>query len=194
MKKYISFGLTAFVLIAGMVSLFPRGVKAGDPTTSDTGVAASQTTHNQESAATEKNQQSLMAAQPIPSPLTYSMERANLIAKAKFEAKQGTVGYVALIGPMGQLVAYYTIQGKVSSLNSLLTTPQQVHCSEGSTNGEYSCVAVDSPDLDGSYGPNPSGIFFFTTSGQYVEYSGNYLYSDQPMTYASQPLLVQTQK
>jgi hypothetical protein len=194
MKKYIIGTLVVAVMFVGVVSLIPRGVvKAGDPTTnSDTGVAAGQSTHDQESAATEKNQQSLIGSQPIPSPIAYSLERQNLINKLKVEAKQGLVGYVALIGPQGQLVAYYTVQGKVSSLNSMLTTSQQIQCPDVYGNSE-SCVTVDSPDLDGSYGANPSGIFFFTTSGQYIEWSGSYLYSDQPLNYTTQPLLTEAE-
>ena len=35
-------------------------------------------------------------------------------------------------------------------------------------------------DIDGSYGSNDSGIFFFTTDGKYIEWTGDYLYSDMP--------------
>ena len=53
---------------------------------------------------------------------------------------------------------------------------------------------VPQGQTSGSYGNNPEGIFFFTTAGSYVEWSGSYLYSNQPLTYAQQPLLVETQK
>lgn len=35
-------------------------------------------------------------------------------------------------------------------------------------------------DVDGSYGANDNGIFFFTPDGKYVEWTGTYLYSDIP--------------
>ena len=35
-------------------------------------------------------------------------------------------------------------------------------------------------DVDGSYGENDFGIFFFTPDGKYVEWTGTYLYSDIP--------------
>lgn len=35
-------------------------------------------------------------------------------------------------------------------------------------------------DVDGSYGTNNNGIFFFTPDGKYVEWTGTYLYSDIP--------------
>ena len=36
------------------------------------------------------------------------------------------------------------------------------------------------PDVDGSYGENDTGIFFFTPDGKYIEWTGTYLYSDIP--------------
>ena len=193
MKKYIKPSFIAIVAIIGIIALFPRGyIFAGDPTQSDSGASGSESSHVQESQATESNQQSLIKSQPIPSPLGYSNERQNLIDQLKVKGQQGLVGYVALIGPQGQLIAYYTIRGKVSSLNSYLTTTQQViwRAYHSSASG----VTVDSPDLDGSYGNNPQGIFFFTTANQYVEWSGNYLYSNQPMHYSVSPLIVSIQK
>ena len=196
-KNYIKFGLIGILVVVGLFCLFPRAwapvAHAGDSSSNDTGVANSASSHTLEATATEQNQQSLNKAMPLPSALSYSMERQNLIDKLKFEAKQGAVGYVALIGPMGQLIAYYTINGKVSSLNSYLTTTTQYQCqSWGSTGGD--CPVLDSPDLDGSYGVNPEGVFFFTTSGKYVEWSGNYLFSDQPMSYVTTPVLVTSGK
>ena len=41
------------------------------------------------------------------------------------------------------------------------------------------------PDVDGSYGENDSGIFFFTVDGNYVEWTGDYLYSDIPVDIAN---------
>ena len=35
-------------------------------------------------------------------------------------------------------------------------------------------------DIDGSYGENDQGIFFFTPDGKYIEWTGTYLYSDIP--------------
>ena len=195
--KVVRYNLIAIVLFLGIASLFPRGlVHAGDASktsTSDTGVANGQTTHDQESRATETNQQGLLKATPLPPPLTDSQERKNLIERLKRVNNATRIGYVALLGPQGQLVAYYTVKGKISSLNSYLTTTQQVKCQTGSYQSQYGCVTVDSPDLDGSYGNNPSGVFFFTTAGVMIEWTGEYLYSDQPLTYSQSPILIQKQ-
>lgn len=186
LRKSIYLGLIVLLVGIGIFSLFPRGAFAGDPTNTDTSAA------DKEDAALATNQNGLDKSQPIPPALTYSQERQNLIGRVGIEAQQGTVGYVALIGPQGQLVAYYTIQGKVTSLNSYLTTQDTVDCPGGLS--DVGCVTVQAPDMDGSYGVNPDGIFFFTTSGTYVEWSGMYLYSNQPLSYSQAPLLVESQK
>ncbi len=43
-------------------------------------------------------------------------------------------------------------------------------------------LTLEAPDLDGSFGKNADGVFFFTKAGQYVEWSGAYLYSNQRLT------------
>lgn len=35
--------------------------------------------------------------------------------------------------------------------------------------------------IDGTYGTNVSGIFFFDVQGSYIEWNGKYIYSDTPM-------------
>ena len=49
----------------------------------------------------------------------------------------------------------------------------------GSSSG-YTTIETELPDIDGSYGENVSGIFFFTIDGKYVEWTGDFLYSDIP--------------
>lgn len=172
-------GLVLIALVSMTVAIFGiHSVGAGSPngggTTSNTG------TQTQEQNLTEANQAHLNAVQPAPK-LDTSLERSNLIARLKFLNNANQLGYVYLLGLNGNVVAHYTIKGKVSSLNSLLTTTDQVRCPYGGSVDTASCVALASPDLDGSYGPNPSGIFFFTTNGTYVEWSGTYVYSSQQL-------------
>ena len=42
-------------------------------------------------------------------------------------------------------------------------------------------ISTELADVDGSYGENDNGIFFFTPDGKYIEWSGIYLYSSNPM-------------
>lgn len=172
MKKY---------LLAVVMSLGLCAVVAGcDDNASSTG------TQRQEEAATEQNQARLVASTPPPQ-FTQSLERENLVARLKRLNVQNKIGYVYLIGRDGDVVAFYTCKGKVSSLNSFLTTPQQVvQRWVGSNNqGHYESHVVDSPDFDGSYGKNPEGIFFFTSDNTYVEWAGTYLYADKPLKITS---------
>lgn len=36
-------------------------------------------------------------------------------------------------------------------------------------------------------------VFFWTTAGQYIQWSGNYLYSDKPIRITEQPMVVITE-
>ena len=62
-------------------------------------------------------------------------------------------------------------------MNSFLTPDSEYY--EYSA-GQYSKTNAWLSDVDGSYGENDTGIFFFTPDGKYVEWSGIYLYSDIP--------------
>lgn len=174
--------LVGAVLVSTAGAVFGPRVLAGSPSqsTPDNG------TQNQEQNMTEQNQSTLDKNQPAPQ-FTYSAERQNLINKLKLTSNPNLTGYIYLMGANGQVVANYTVKGKVSSLNSLLTTPSQIQC----PGNNDSCFPTQSPDFDGSYGENPSGVFFFTTSGAYVEWSGPYLYSNQPLNITSAVTLVQ---
>lgn len=137
---------------------------------------------------TESNQQNLVRAQP-PFKMEHSLERQNLIERYKYLNDRNNVHHVYLMSEQGQVVSYYVAQGKVSSVNSKLTNNQQIvraeNCNYDTGNGaggsEGACFKkVESPQMDGSYGENGEAIFFFTTDGHYVEWSGTYLVSEEP--------------
>lgn len=135
---------------------------------------------------TEVNQQRLVKAVPPPT-LKTSLERKNLVRRLERINQENTISYIYLVS-YGKVMAYYTVDGKVSSLNSLLTTPEQYVGTWA--HGEYNVVTLPSPDFDGSYGKNADRIFFFTTSGAYVEWAGEYLWCDQPLRLTTPPELV----
>jgi len=142
---------------------------------------------------TEINQQRLATAQPPPQ-IKVSLERKNLIERLSRLNKEDGIGYVYLLSKGGSVMAFYTVRGKVSSLNSWLTTPEQVTtvCQNNPSGPDCAQHVLPSPDFDGSYGKNPEGIFFFTTSNALVEWSGDYMYSDQPLKMTTTPVLVET--
>ena len=128
----------------------------------------------------------LVVNQPTPTDIEYSLERYNLIRRAYWvngkreraialvSAVQKPLGYVVLLTEGGAVVGSFIVDGKLSSLNSFLTPASEYYERDVVGGNEWL------PDVDGSYGDNDSGIFFFTPQGQYVEWNGKYLYSDIP--------------
>lgn len=132
----------------------------------------------------------LVENQPTPTDIDYSLERYNLIKRAywvngmrdKARALPTPIadmplGYIVLLTESGSVVGRFVVDGKVSSLNSFLTPDSEYYEKSG---GDYSSINNWLPDVDGSYGSNDTGIFFFTTDGKYIEWTGTYLYSDIP--------------
>ena len=131
----------------------------------------------------------LQQSQPTPTDIDYSLERYNLIRRAYWVNGQTEkalslpcpvekpLGYVVLMLEGVGVVGNYVIDGKVSSLNSFLTPDSEYYeYSAGETSKKNNWLA----DVDGSYGENDNGIFFFTTDGKYIEWTGTYIYSDIP--------------
>jgi hypothetical protein len=178
MRKALTTAILAAVLFI---------VACGIPTESKPTIAD---TSKQEAASMADNVTRLRKAYPIPS-LNRSAELENLIKRAERLNKEGAIGYVYLLSQTGSVVGFYTIKGKVTSLNSYLTMDKGfIDDPNGSI--EAGSIEVETPDVDGAYGENDQGIFFFTTEDVYVEWKGNYLYSDQPMK-ANQPVQLQQQ-
>jgi hypothetical protein len=120
----------------------------------------------QEGKDTEANQLRLRTAHPLPK-LDRSLELTNLIKRLERINKNNRVAYVYVMSSDGHVVASWVINGKMSSLNSLLTTPEQF---AGIRTGEgYHVERMPSPDYDGSYGKNPEGSFWFDVKDQMSE-------------------------
>ena len=120
------------------------------------------------------------AAVPYPKEaLKDSLERRNLKERLLRTNDANKIGYVYLLSFTGQPLGYYTIKGKVSNTDSQMTTSELIY--RYCANSSCSDHPVPAPGDDGSYGPNESGNFFFTTEGAFVETDLTYLYSDQPL-------------
>lgn len=132
----------------------------------------------------------LQENQPTPTDIEYSLERYNLIRRAYWvngqrekamslpcEIADIPLGYVVLFTEGGGVVGRFCVQGKVSSLNSFLTPNSEYY---ELSSGSYIRYNKWIADVDGSYGENDTGIFFFTPDGKYIEWNGGYLYSDIP--------------
>lgn len=144
----------------------------------------------------------LQTNQPTPDDIEYSLERYNLIRRAYWvngmQERASTLpceidkplGYVVLFAG-NAVVCSYVVDGKVSSLNSFLTPDSEYYSGEvtaalttrrdgSASSTNYSYVNKWLADVDGSYGENDNGIFFFTPDGNYIEWTGEYLYSAMP--------------
>ena len=135
----------------------------------------------------------LQENQPTPTDIEYSLERYNLIRRAYWVNGQREkamsmpcpiadipLGYVVLFTESGGVVGRFCVQGKVSSLNSYLTPDSLYYEVAGNYVNGSSTENEWVADVDGSYGENDTGIFFFTPDGKYIEWNGSYLYSDIP--------------
>ena len=133
----------------------------------------------------------LQNKQPTPTDIEYSLERYNLIRRAYWvngqREKAATVecpmekplGYIVLFAG-NATVGSFVVDGKVSSLNSYLTPDSEFY--ELAYGGTSTYGNKWLADVDGSYGANDDGIFFFTPDGKYIEWTGDYLYSDIPFS------------
>lgn len=129
--------------------------------------------------------------------VTKSLERENIKRRLEFINQPDRIGYLYLLSDNGQLIREVQVLGKVSSLNSYLTPMEDIqiinHEGDSSSHMETP-VTTSAPDLDGTYGTNAEGIFFFTPDGVYQEWNGKYFYSSDRMTFTTQPLLIETIK
>lgn len=142
-----------------------------------------------EQVKTEENQRKMIMAQP-PVMLEDSLERKQLNERAKLWNDPYKVAYLYVFLEGVGCLGYYTIKGKVSSVNSMVTNPEQVLLTD---TGTPQPVVVSSPALDGSYGENGDGIFAFLSNGAYVETNLKYFLTDKP-TKLSNVLLGEIQR
>lgn len=157
-----------------------EGCKSEKPETGESTMA--------EMSLTEQNHQRLVAAVPAPR-LETSLERTQLSDRLERFNDESKVSYIYLLSHYGQVIAFYPIKGKVSSVNSKLTTQEQI-IDDPVGYRESGSLVIESPSLDGSYGTNGDAVFFFhAETDAYIEWNGLYMLVDQPMKLTSAPLL-----
>lgn len=127
----------------------------------------------------------LVENQATPTDINYSLERYNLIRRAYWVNGQRErantlvcevekpLGYIALFLENGACAGKFIVDGKITSLNSYLTPDSEYY--ELIYGGTYSKENKWLPDVDGSYGSNDNGIFFFTTDRQIYRMDWNIL-------------------
>lgn len=104
----------------------------------------------------------------------------NIKRRLELTSNPGQIGFVLLLNEMGKPVMYTSVKGKITSGNKRLTSPQEVRCLEVAESVGCSQQMVEAPSDEGTYGSSNPYIFFWTADGQYIQWSGKYLYSDKP--------------
>jgi len=189
MNKIISIGLLLVaILFLAAVVITPRSANAG---------WFSSSSKSNEITAAAAVQKDLVKSVPVPQ-LSNSLERQNVSKRAQLFDTPDKISYIYLVS-YGKVMAFFTVKGKVSSLRSYLTPTDKLVYGNGSECDQTwvdspDCYAINAPDIDGTYGENVEGIFFFTTENAYVEWKGEYMMSDQPLKLQTPPELVRTIK
>lgn len=142
-------------------------------------------------AQTEEYTQAATNAVPYPSAAMTKggwLERRLLKENLLRQNNADRIAYVTLLNQQGQPIVQYTIQGMVVSLNSQMTTEDTIgrYCNEGNCDRISTKAAGD----NGTWGPEPEGITFFTTEGVQVKWNGLYLEADSPIDLTTKPLIV----
>lgn len=176
MKKKI----IILVITLTLISIFLTGCEMDEVTVSGT---------TADTNTTKQIADSLSSRQPTPTDIEYSLERYNLIRRAYWvngQREKANMVVCPVERPLGYIVLFagntvvssFIVDGKVSSLNSYLSPDSEYY--ELAYGGNYREYNKWLADVDGSYGENDNGIFFFTPNGNYIEWTGEYLYSDIP--------------
>ena len=128
-----------------------------------------------EQQKTEQNQKRLLNTQP-PVQLEWSLERDQINKRTNLWNDPNKTAYLYVLS-YGKILGYYVIKGKVSSVNSQITNPEQTVYRSGGGGS----ATLPSPAEDGSYGSNGDGIFSFLTDGTYLETNCEYILMDRPL-------------
>jgi hypothetical protein len=118
---------------------------------------------------------------------TENAEIENITARLKLTSNPGLTGFILLMNEAGQPIMYTGVKGKVTSGGKRLTKPYQVK-DHGRT--KYAYKVTPSPSDEGTWGSSNPYVYFWTTTGQYVQWNGKYLYSDKPFRTKVEPLVI----
>lgn len=119
---------------------------------------------------------------------TENAEIENIKKRLELTSSPGFSGYVMLINQAGQPILYAGIDGKITSGGKRLTPPQQLSRGDrGNYNGDF---VVEAPSDEGTFGKSSPYIYFWTVSGAYWQWKGDYLFSDQPFRLSVKPLVI----
>jgi hypothetical protein len=156
-------------------------------------------THEIGQQQTEEVVKNLIENDELPQPKN-ALERENLKKRIEFMDQKDRIGYLYILTANGQLIREVQVLGKTTGLNTYLTPMEQIEWYEGVDLGEYYgdvAITTEAPDLDGTYGENMDGIFWFTPDDIYQELVGSssaiVFYSSERLSFSTPPLLMEIQ-
>ncbi len=133
---------------------------------------------NDGGARQQQAQHGARLAEKAMSNVSDNGEQNNIYARLNLTGNPNLLGHIAIVNKVGQVVLYTTIKGKVTSGSKRLTNPG--YCGD---------KAGDCPSDEGTFGSSNPYIFFWTTQGQYIQTSMDYIYSDKPLRLEEKPLM-----
>lgn len=116
-------------------------------------------------------------------------EIENIKRRLELTSSPSLTGFVLLMNEAGQPIMYTGVTGKITSSGKRLTAPVK----EWKIWGKNNAVAA-APSDEGTWGSSSPYVYFWTTTGQYVQWNGKYLYSDKPFRTKVAPLVIAIKK
>jgi len=144
---------------------------------------------NVESSASAKLTQAEIAQEAADSiKFTENAEINNIKARLELTSDPGLTGFVLLMNEAGQPILYTGIRGKITSGSKRLTPPEKKWRGDWNRYGREALGPA--PSDEGTWGSSSPYIYFWTTTGQYMQWNGKYLYSDKPFRTRVEPLVI----
>lgn len=126
---------------------------------------------------------------------TENAEIDNIKKRLNLTADPGKLGFIMLLNQAGQPILYEGVKGKVTSGGKRLREPDRVDDHYGYGKGSFKVTGYwlrAAPSDEGTWGNSNPYIYYWNTDGVYRQWSGDYLYSDQPIRLRVEPLVITT--
>jgi hypothetical protein len=115
----------------------------------------------------------------------------NIRRRLELTSNPNLLGYIILLNDAGQPIIYEGVRGKVTSGGKRLNPADRVE--RNNSGGQYTNYAFQvraAPSDEGTHGSSAPYIFYWNADGTYRQWSGAYLYSDQPIRLRIDPLVI----
>ncbi|MDD4516575.1 hypothetical protein [Massilibacteroides sp.] len=149
-------------------------------------------TYKQQAVKNEENARTVTQQYSFPK-VDRSLDYENVIRRVEYLNQGNNIGYLYLLTDTGAVIEEVQVLGKVTSLNTYITPMEESQVARHRIAGTYdsAIIVVSAPDIDGTYGDNVSGIFWFTPDGTYGEWNGKFRFSSTRLTFQTEPIMIE---